>query len=72
MNALPSTNQLSVLEKIALMEQLWEELSRNPANVPFPEWQKKDLAERIAAFDEGRIQAEDIEVVEKRLRDRFK
>jgi len=72
MNALPSTFQLSVAEKLALMEQLWSELSQNPNDIPFPEWQRKNLAERIAELDEGRVQPEDWEVVKKRLRDRFK
>jgi len=45
---------LSVGEKLALMERLWEDLSRRPEDVPSPQWHGDVLAERIAAVREGR------------------
>ena len=43
LSAIPSTSHLSVPEKLALMVQLWSELSRNPSDISFPQWQRKEL-----------------------------
>ncbi len=44
---------MAVSDKLALMERLWDDLSRCPENVPSPEWHGDVLAERIAAVREG-------------------
>jgi len=36
---------LSIEEKILLMERLWDDLSRRPANVPTTDWRGDVLAE---------------------------
>jgi hypothetical protein len=33
-----SIEDMSVEEKLALMERLWDDLSRRPENIPSPEW----------------------------------
>jgi hypothetical protein len=33
-----SVDALTTIEKLALMERLWEALSQRPENVPSPEW----------------------------------
>jgi hypothetical protein len=38
--------EMSVAEKLQLMEVLWDDLSRTPENVPSPAWHEEVLAER--------------------------
>jgi putative addiction module component (TIGR02574 family) len=48
-----STNGISVFdlsppEKLQLVEDLWDDLAANPAEVPIHDWQKEELARRKA------------------------
>jgi putative addiction module component (TIGR02574 family) len=65
-----SVDALSTREKLALMERLWEALSRNPSDVPSPAWHGAVLAERIAAVREGRSKFIDWEEAKERLQAR--
>ena len=62
---------MSVAEKLALMERLWEDLSRRPEDVPSPKWHGDVLAERIAAVRDGRATFADWDEAKRRLRDRL-
>ena len=62
---------LTLPEKLALLERLWSDLSRRPQDVPSPEWHGDVLAERIAAVREGRSQFVEWNEAKKRLRERF-
>ncbi|MEQ8788854.1 MAG: addiction module protein [Pirellulaceae bacterium] len=64
-------DHLSVAEKLALMERLWDDLSKNPENVPSPQWHGDVLAERIAAVREGRTSFVDWDDAKRRLRERL-
>ncbi|MCA9236148.1 MAG: addiction module protein [Planctomycetales bacterium] len=61
----------SVAEKLQLMERLWDDLSRRPADVPTPDWHGEILAERQAALREGRTAFVDWEAAKRRLRERL-
>jgi len=50
---------LSVNEKIALMEELWRDLSSNPETIRPPEWHEKVLKERDAAVQAGEEEFEE-------------
>ena len=39
-------DQMSVAEKLSLMEQLWEDLRARAEGVPMPQWHKDTLDER--------------------------
>jgi putative addiction module component (TIGR02574 family) len=65
-----SIEKMSVVEKLALMERLWADLSRQSEDVPSPQWHGTILAERLAAVREGRTDFVDWEVAKRRLRDR--
>ncbi len=41
-------DQLTDQEKLALMEQLWEDLARTPEAIESPAWHKEVLDERSA------------------------
>ncbi len=62
---------LSVPEKLVLMERLWEDLSRRPADIPLPNWHGDVLAERLAAVREGRTSFVAWDDAKKRLRERL-
>jgi hypothetical protein len=57
---------LSVADKILLMERLWEDLSRRPSDVPSPDWHGDILAERA-----GSKEFISWDAAKKRLRERF-
>jgi hypothetical protein len=46
-------NQMTVQEKLALMEILWEDLARTPEAIKFPAWHKQVLGEREARVASG-------------------
>jgi putative addiction module component (TIGR02574 family) len=37
---------LSVSEKLQLLEDLWDDIASNPASVPLHDWQKEELDRR--------------------------
>ena len=63
---------LSVADKLLLMERLWQDLSRTPAEIPVPEWHGEVLSEREAAVREGRAKFVDWVDAKERLRERLK
>jgi len=38
--------ELSLSEKLQLVEDLWDDIASNPEEVPVHDWQKKELARR--------------------------
>jgi hypothetical protein len=62
---------LSVSDKLLLMERLWEDLSRRPSDIPFPNWHGDILAERQTAVGEGRTSFVEWEAARQRLRERL-
>ena len=66
-----SLGSLSVAEKLALMERLWDDLSRRPEDVPSPQWHGDVLAERIAAVRDGRTDFVRWDDAKRRLRERL-
>jgi hypothetical protein len=63
-------SELSHPQKLKLMEELWAELSREPKNVPMPEWHLKTLAKREKLFREGKAKFSDWSEAKKRLQRR--
>ena len=66
-----SLEKLTVPEKLALMERLWDDLSRRPDDVPSPDWHGDVLAERIAAVRDGRTEFVRWDDAKRRLRERL-
>jgi hypothetical protein len=61
-------DQMSVAEKLEVMESLWVDLSRRPAELPSPDWHRDVLAERKRLADEGKLQFLDWDDAMSRLR----
>ena len=46
-------NALSVPEKLRLLEQVWQSLCEQPAEIPSPEWHANVLRERAQRLSKG-------------------
>ena len=49
----PGFDELSVDEKLDYLEALWRRVVAKPDQIPVPEWHRKILAERLAAYRAG-------------------
>jgi len=65
-----SLESLSTVEKLAIMERLWIDLSRHPEDVPSPAWHGAVLEERREAVQKGRTSFVAWEDAKKRLQER--
>jgi len=54
-------DEMSIEEKLQMMEALWEDLSRNAPSPGAPQWHGQVLSEREAALDRGEDSFEDWE-----------
>nr|MBI3614637.1 addiction module protein [Nitrospirota bacterium] len=59
---------MTVQEKLAAMESLWEDLSRTPEAIESPAWHKEVLEERLRLLAEGKTQFIDWETAKEALR----
>ena len=64
-------DNLSVAEKIVLMERLWNDLSRRPTDVASPDWHGDILDDRRAAVREGMTAFIEWDDAKRRLRERL-
>jgi len=65
-------NEMSMDEKLMLMEQLWEDISRSPGSEASPQWHADVLDARTREVEEGRTVFVPWKGAKCRLRDRFK
>jgi putative addiction module component (TIGR02574 family) len=62
--------QLSAINKLELIGQLWDSLPDSPAAIPMPEWHQRELEQRLAAADANPSAAIPWDDVKNRLRPR--
>jgi len=60
--------QMSVPEKLRLMEDLWRDLSKNERDIASPEWHRTVLAERERKLASGEDSLLDWETAKRQLR----
>jgi hypothetical protein len=63
-------HEMTIREKLAAMESLWEDLSRLPETVESPEWHKEILDQRRERVAGGTAQFEDWETAKARIREK--
>lgn len=68
MNASVNLQQMSVPEKLRLMEDLWRDLSKNDSAVASPEWHGDILAEREGKLASGEETLLDWETAKREVR----
>jgi hypothetical protein len=62
---------LSVTEKLCLMERIWIDLEKCPSDIPSPEWHGDVLARRHRAVENGESAFVDWKEAKKRLQHRY-
>ena len=68
MTATIDLQQMSVPEKLRLMEDLWRDLSKDERNLASPEWHGAVLAEREKKLASGEDKLVDWETAKRELR----
>jgi len=62
---------MTLQEKLAAMELLWEDLVRSPESVESPAWHKDVLDERRERFAEGKAHFVDWEIAKQDIRNKI-
>jgi len=60
-------SEMSIEEKLQMMEALWDDLSRNTPALASPQWHGQVLAEREAALDRDEDSFEDWQQARERI-----
>jgi putative addiction module component (TIGR02574 family) len=63
-------DQLSVAERILLVEEIWDSIAAEAEQIPITEAQKQDLQRRLAAYEANPKAGSGWEEVKARLRER--
>ncbi len=61
-------DKMTISEKLLEMERLWDDLCRNPEDVPSPAWHEAVLAEREKQVSQGKMGFIDLDEAKKRIR----
>lgn len=70
MNAeLTQVFELTISEKLQLLEDLWDSISLTPEQIPILDWQKDELDQRKAAYLKNPDSGSSWESVKERIRD---
>jgi len=62
--------ELSLSEKLQLLEDLWDSIAQSPEKIPVLDWQKEELAKRKAAYLQNPDSGSSWEAVKERIRNR--
>jgi hypothetical protein len=65
-------DQMSVEEKLQVMEAIWADLSRDPESLESPSWHKEALEETKRRVESGEAVFSDWEKAKVSIRDRLK
>ena len=68
MGATLPLDKMTVSEKLAEMERLWDDLCRCPEEVPSPSWHEDILVEREKLVAEGKMGFIDLDEAVERIR----
>jgi putative addiction module component (TIGR02574 family) len=64
--------KLDVAEKLLLVEEVWNDIASSNDELPLPEWQKKELSQRLDAYDQGEIESTAWQQVHEDLKNSYK
>jgi putative addiction module component (TIGR02574 family) len=65
-------DKMTIQEKLAAMESLWDDLSRSPKAIESPEWHKEILDQRSKRIAEGTGQFVDWEAAKASIREKLR
>jgi putative addiction module component (TIGR02574 family) len=63
--------ELTLSEKLQLVEDLWDDIASNPEDVPVHDWQKEELARRKQNLLSNPSSALSWEEIQRRVRSRY-
>jgi len=72
MNLTVNLQQMSVADKLRLMEDLWQDLARNEQDIVSPEWHGNILADRERKLASGEDSLLDWESAKQQLRKKLR
>ena len=72
MNISLPLDKMTNLDKIAVMEKLWDDLCRDPESIPSPTWHKDVLEAREKEINEGKAKFTSFDLAKERIRDQVK
>lgn len=67
---IPGIDQLSVPEKILLVEDIWDSITANQSDVPIPESHVQELERRLTLHKENPGKLLSLEELQQRIQDR--
>lgn len=59
-------------EKLILVEDIWDSIARNNAELPMPEWQISELDKRYRDYKNGKVKLHNWEGIHDELRNKYK
>jgi putative addiction module component (TIGR02574 family) len=62
--------ELTLSEKLQLLEDLWDNIAQVPEQIPVLDWQKEELAKRKAAYLQNPNSGSSWEAAKERIRNR--
>lgn len=62
-------DHMTTTEKLQLLENLWDDLTRQPTNVPSPDWHAEVLHQREQSIADGSARLLDIPEAKQLVRD---
>ncbi len=65
-------DEMTITEKLVVINQIWEDLVQTPNDVPSPEWHKDVLSARANRVKNGEAHFKDFNSVKSELRSEFK
>ena len=65
-------DKMTSLDKIAVMERLWDDLCRDPESIPSPTWHKDILEAREEQVNEGKAKFTAFDLAKEKIRDETK
>ena len=72
MQMLLPLDQMTIAEKLEAINQIWDDLLRNPHDVSSPDWHNEVISARAERVKRGQAQFKDLEGVKYELRWIFK
>ena len=65
-------SHLDLSEQLLLVEDIWDTIAQNNADISMPEWQKLELDKRYQEYQQGQLELHDWKDVHKDLRNKYK
>jgi putative addiction module component (TIGR02574 family) len=65
-------NRLELSEKLLLVEDIWDSIAADNAEIPMPIWQKQELDKRYNAYKNGELELHSWKDLHNSLREKYK